>query len=172
MVLTYATRRPEKVDRLVLICPSGFHGDENLPAMEGVRRSQYDTLVKSVFHQGRFASDGLVEAFERKFLRPQVEERRAANATGDDRDTRSTTCCTAYSQPSLVIWGADDQVLSDVAGSIRAAEQMADVRQVVIPRCGHAPQIEKARLVNQLVTRHLRDRLKHIPSRPRSRVVP
>ena len=55
------------VSRIVLICPSGFHGDENLPAMEGVKRSQYDTLVKSVFHKGRFATDDLVKAIERKF---------------------------------------------------------------------------------------------------------
>jgi hypothetical protein len=34
---------------------------------------------------------------------------------------------------------------------------------VVIPNCGHAPQIEKARLVNQLVVRYLKDKLKSIP---------
>jgi hypothetical protein len=32
----------------------------------------------------------------------------------------------------------------------------------VIPRCGHAPQIEKSRLVNTLITRFLRDRLKNV----------
>ena len=40
---------------------------------------------------------------------------------------------------------------------------MLKVRQVVIPKCGHAPQIEKSRLVNQLVHQFLRDRLKAIP---------
>jgi hypothetical protein len=64
--------------------------------------------------------------------------------------------------PALVIWGADDRILSDVPGSIRAAARMPSVRQVVIPRCGHAPQIEKARLVNRLITRYLRDELKNI----------
>jgi hypothetical protein len=34
---------------------------------------------------------------------------------------------------------------------------------VVIPRCGHAPQIEKARLVNPLISRYLRDKLKAVP---------
>ena len=34
---------------------------------------------------------------------------------------------------------------------------------MVIPKCGHAPQIEKARLVNQLVVRYLKDKLKTIP---------
>ena len=65
--------------------------------------------------------------------------------------------------PTLMIWGTDDHVISDVRGSIRASDQILKVRQVVIPKCGHAPQIEKSRLVNQLVLRFLRDRLKTIP---------
>jgi len=66
--------------------------------------------------------------------------------------------------PTLVIWGADDNVLSDVPGSIRAADRMIKARQVVIPKCGHAPQIEKSRLINGLVSKYLRDKLKTVPS--------
>lgn len=40
---------------------------------------------------------------------------------------------------------------------------MLKVRQIVIPKCGHAPQIEKPRLVNHLISRYLRDKLKTIP---------
>ena len=40
IILTYAARRPENVGKIVLLAPSGLHGDENLPVMEGVRRSQ------------------------------------------------------------------------------------------------------------------------------------
>jgi pimeloyl-ACP methyl ester carboxylesterase len=162
VILTYAARHPERVERLVLICPSGFHGDENLPAMEGVRRSQYDTLVKSVFHKGRFASDDLVRAFERKFQDRKWKK-------GVLRTLRGTVghsvapLLQKIPHPTLVVWGANDQVLSDVPGAIRAADQILRVRQVVIPRCGHAPQIEKARLVNQLVVRYLKDKLKVIP---------
>ena len=66
-------------------------------------------------------------------------------------------------QPTLVIWGANDRVLSDVPGAMRAADRILDVRQVVIPKCGHAPQIEKPRLVNHLISRYLRDKLRTIP---------
>ena len=59
-------------------------------------------------------------------------------------------------------------MLSDIPGAIRAAEQILKVRQVVIPKCGHAPQIEKARLVNQLVVRYLKDKLKVSSPRARS----
>jgi pimeloyl-ACP methyl ester carboxylesterase len=65
--------------------------------------------------------------------------------------------------PCLVIWGAEDRVIADIPGSIRAADRMLKAVQVVIPKCGHAPQIEKARLINHLVVRFLRGDLRTIP---------
>lgn len=162
IILTYAARYPRNVERLVLICPSGLHGDENLPMMEGVRRSQYDTLVRSVFHRRHVASDELIDVIARKF-----QDRRWKK--GVLRTLRGTVGHTVapllgeVACPTLLIWGANDHVLSDVPGAVRAASRMLKVRQVVIPRCGHAPQIEKARLVNQLVDRFLRDKLRNVP---------
>ena len=159
---TFAVANPEKVARLVFLCPSGFHGDENLPMVEGVRRSNYDALVGSVFHENRHADRRLVDAFQRKF-----GDRRWKK--GVLRTLRGTVghsvapLLPRLTAPTLVVWGADDQILSDVPGSIRAAARIPGVRQVVIPRCGHAPQIEKARLVNGLITRHLTGRLGRIP---------
>ncbi len=162
VILTYAVHHPQKVSKLVLICPSGFHGDEHLPMIEGVRRSNYDALVKSVFHHGHFATEELVEAIRGKFQNRRWK-------MGMLRTLRGTVGHSVASllpevtQPTLVIWGADDRVLSDVPGSIRAADRLRHVRQVVIPRCGHAPQIEKPRLVNHLISRYLRDTLRTIP---------
>ena len=162
VIVNYAVRYPASVAKLVLICPSGFYGDENLPTMDGVKRSQYDTLVKSVFHKAHFASDELIEAIERKFQNRRWKK-------GVLRTLRGTVGHSVghllgqVKQQALVIWGDQDQVLSDVPGSVRAAGRMANARQVVISNCGHAPQIEKARLVNHLVTRFLRDNLKTVP---------
>jgi pimeloyl-ACP methyl ester carboxylesterase len=162
IILNYAVRHPKKVSRMVLICPSGLHGDENLPVMEGVRRSQYDTLVGSVFHHPRFATDELVDAIERKFHDRTWKK-------GVLRTLRGTLghsvagLLERVPHPCLLIWGANDKVISDVAGSVRAADRLLKARQVVIPNCGHAPQIEKSRQVNELVLRFLRDGLKNIP---------
>jgi abhydrolase domain-containing protein 6 len=162
VILNYAVRHPKKVGRIVLLCPSGLHGDENLPMMEGVRRSQYDTLVRSVFHHKRFATDELVDAIGRKFKDRKWKK-------GVLRTLRGTVghsvapLLEQVPHPCLAVWGAEDRVIADVPGSIRAADRMIKARQVVIPRCGHAPQIEKARLVNHLVLRFLRDGLKTIP---------
>ncbi len=162
VILALAARRPALVAKMVLIAPSGLHGGENLPIVEGVRRSDYDKLVRSVFHQGRFASDELVQAFERKF-QDRRWKRGVLRVLKATVGHSSADLLAGVETPALVIWGASDQVLSDVPGSIRAAAQMKRAIQVVIPNCGHAPQIEKARLVNQLVSRFLRDKLRTIP---------
>jgi pimeloyl-ACP methyl ester carboxylesterase len=115
-----------------------------------------------VFHHGHFASEGLVQTIREKFA-----DRRWK--LGVLRTLRGTVghsvapLLEAVPHPTLVIWGAADRVLSDVPGSIRAAARLRHVRQVVIPRCGHAPQIEKSRLVNHLISRFLRDALETIP---------
>ena len=162
ILLTYAARYPERVKRLVLLCPSGLHGDENLPVMEGVRRSQYDTLVKSVFHTKRFASKDLIDAIANKF-QDRIWKKGVLRTLRGTVGHSVAPLLEQVPHPCLLIWGAEDRVIADVPGSIRAADRMLKSRQIVIPKCGHAPQIEKARLVNQIVLRFLHDRLKTIP---------
>jgi abhydrolase domain-containing protein 6 len=160
--LTLAVRHPQLISKIVLIAPSGLHGDENLPVMDGVRRSDYDSLVKSVFHKGNHSStDSLVAAIEQKFQSRKWKKGILKTLRG----TVGHSVADLLDQvphPTLLIWGSDDRVISDVAGSIRAADRLIKARQVVIPKCGHAPQIEKSRLVNTLITRFLRDRLKSV----------
>jgi pimeloyl-ACP methyl ester carboxylesterase len=162
VILTYAVRHPERVGKLVLIGPSGLHGDENLPIVEGVRRSNYDALIGSVFFHEHFATPEMVGAFRGKF-----QDRRWK--LGVIKTLRGTVghsvapLLPRVTSPTLLIWGADDRILSDVPGSIRAAARLSQSLQVVIPKCGHAPQIEKAGLVNRLISLYLRDKLKSVP---------
>ena len=162
VALTYAARHPENVNRIVLICPSGIHGAEHLPVMEGVRRADYGSLVGSVFQQRRFATDELVDALARKF----ADRKWKSGVLRTLRGTMGHSVAPLLSRiphPCLFIWGADDRVIADVPGAIRAVMKMPRARQVVLPRCGHAPQIEKSGTVNALVSRFLRDELKTLP---------
>ena len=162
IILTYAVRNPEKVARLVLIGASGLSGEENLPITEGVRRSRYDTLVGSVFHSKHFATDGLVDAVAAKLQNRRWKKGALRTLRGTVGHSVSDLL-EQVPHPCLAIWGAEDDVISDVPGSIRAASRMPHARQIVLSDCGHAPQIEKARQVNQLVARFLDDKLKVIP---------
>jgi pimeloyl-ACP methyl ester carboxylesterase len=159
IIANYAVRYPDRVNKLVFLCPSGFHGEENLPVMEGVRRSQYDTLVRSVFHRGGFASDELIEAIERKFQDRSWKKGVLRTLRGTVGHSVSPLL-EQITQPSLVIWGGEDKILADIPGAIHAADRMQEVRQIVIPKCGHAPQIERSGLVNRLVVRFLRGKIR------------
>lgn len=162
IVLSYAARYPDKVSRLVLLCPSGLHGEESLPMMQGVRRSRYDSLVGSVFHSQRFVTEELVDSIARKF-RDRDWKKGVLHTLRGTVGHSVTGLLEQVHQPTLTIWGAEDNVIEDVPGSIRAAARMPGVRQVVIPGCGHAPQIESSRLVNSFVLRFLRGGLGKVP---------
>lgn len=43
--------------------------------------------------------------------------------------------------PTLVVWGADDPLLSPALGTV-FAEQIPDARLVILPDCGHIPMLE------------------------------
>jgi 2-hydroxy-6-oxonona-2,4-dienedioate hydrolase len=44
--------------------------------------------------------------------------------------------------PALVLWGADDPLLSPALGRV-FAEQIPDARLVILPECGHIPMLER-----------------------------
>jgi len=162
IILKYAVSRPDRVRSLVLLAPSGFHGEEHLPVMEGIRRSDYRALVGSVFHSRRFANKELIAAIEAKFQDRRWKKGVLATLRGTIGHSVADLL-PEVSHPTLILWGGEDQIIADVPGSIRAAARMKRALQVVIPHCGHAPQIEKARLVNKLVTQFLKGGLKSIP---------
>src|SRR5262249_55600859 len=59
IAVEFAARYPEQVSRMVLLCPSGLGDVEQLPIVEGVRRSDLRSLVDSVFFNRRCADPNL-----------------------------------------------------------------------------------------------------------------
>jgi pimeloyl-ACP methyl ester carboxylesterase len=149
VVVEYAARYPEKVRRLVLLCPSGLGDDERLPIVEGVRYSDPAALVGSVFHDPQRVDPGLVERYRRLFANRRWR-------LGLLRTIRGTMAHSVLDrlpevpQPTLIVSGREDQIVSP-----RHAEQAAGLLPcgwfVLLPRCGHAPQLERPRLINRLV---------------------
>ena len=129
---------------MVLICPSGFHGDENLPMIEGVRRSNYESLVKSVFHRDHSPATSWWRRSRGSF-RTEDGRKACSGPCGPRSAIRWNRFWNRSRQPTLVIWGANDRVLSDVPGcDPRGRAHSAGARRWSYPKCGHAPQIEKA----------------------------
>jgi pimeloyl-ACP methyl ester carboxylesterase len=153
IAIEYAVRYPEQVERLVLLCPSGLSAREELPVVKAVKRSDVAGLVESVFHDRRHADRGIVEHYRQRL----ADRRWRAGLVRILRGTmghRVDHLLERVMQPTLFVVGAEDRIVNP--GETReAGRRLRRGRVVVLRWCGHAPQIEKARLVNRLVVRFL-----------------
>jgi pimeloyl-ACP methyl ester carboxylesterase len=149
----YAARYPEKVGKLVLLCPSGFGTEEKLPITEGARHKNYQGLVESTFHNRRLASARIVKYYEQKFAckrwRKAFFETVRGTKSHSVRDKLSL-----IKAPTLVVCGREDRIV-DSLGVQAASKDIPNHRFVMIPNCGHAPQLECPRLINRMVSEFL-----------------
>ncbi len=151
--IEYAARHPENVGKLVLLCPSGFGTEERLPITEGARHKNYQGLVESTFFDRRYASPRIVDYYAEKFAHKPW--RKAFFETV--RSTKSHSVLdklTRIDRPTLVICGREDRIVNPQAVQA-AVENIPNYRFVMIPNCGHAPQLECPKLINRLVVEFL-----------------
>jgi pimeloyl-ACP methyl ester carboxylesterase len=159
VAVEFAVRYPREVAKLVLLCPSGLAEEETLPIVAGVRRSDMTTVVKSVFHDPSRVPMALAEYYVR-----QTKNRRWR--TGFLRTVRGTMehrvrdLLPQVTQQTLLVVGGEDHIV-DSNQAIEASRKLPNGKLVLLPRCGHAPQIETSATINRLVTQFLLE-----PSRP------
>ena len=155
-----ASREPDGVRRLVLMDPAGVDApqptglDSLLAAGQNplipTTRAEYDRLLDLVFE-----GDPEIPGPARDVLAAQARDRapflRALfeNIQGDEGDLRPVL--PTVRQPTLVIWGGRDRVLSPSAGPVWEG-LLPDARLVVLPGVGHAPMMEAPQASVRLVT--------------------
>jgi pimeloyl-ACP methyl ester carboxylesterase len=153
VVVEYAVRHPEQVARLVLLCPSGLGEEEQLPIVEGVRRNDMRAMVDSVFYDARLVDRELVRYYQECFTdrRWRLGLLRTIRGTMDHsvRDLLPQV-----RQPALLIAGQEDRIV-DPEHAAAVAPLLPRGEFVCLPQCGHAPQMEKPKLVNRLVVEFL-----------------
>jgi pimeloyl-ACP methyl ester carboxylesterase len=157
IAIEYAARYPDRVASMVLICPSGLSVGDELPIVDGARRFGVDNIIESVFFNPRCIEPALVDFYTR-----QSRNRRwRIGFVHTIRGTKNHCVrdqLIAVKQPTLLISGQEDRIVN--CEEVRAAAGVLPQGQfLMIPRCGHAPQIEKARLINRLVVRYLTERM-------------
>jgi pimeloyl-ACP methyl ester carboxylesterase len=165
VAVEFAVRFPEQVARLVLLCPSGLADQESLPIIEGIRRSDMEAVVRGVFFDPRRAPASLAHYYLR-----QVKNRRWR--TGFLRTVRGTMqhrvrdLLPQVTQPTLLVVGREDRIVNP-RQAIAAAPLLPNGTLVVLPGCGHAPQIEVPGTINRMVMEFLRGPLPKQPRIPR-----
>jgi pimeloyl-ACP methyl ester carboxylesterase len=144
-----AVRHPEKVARLVLLCPSGLGDEEPLPIIAGVRRNDVRALADSVFYDARRLDRGVVRYYQERFTDRRWRTGLLRTIRGT-MDHRVRDLLPQVVQPTLLVSGRDDRIV-DPEHAASAAPLLPRGQFVCVPECGHAPQLEKARFVNRLV---------------------
>jgi pimeloyl-ACP methyl ester carboxylesterase len=155
IALWLAARHPARVRSLVLV-------DSTLPSYtverrRGVARSR---LLVSAFLRGIALRRGFIRsALERSFFDQALVTNELVGAylarlrvegavdayrglTLPSKQPRPEVDLTSVGQPTLIVWGADDELLPVRLGE-RAASAMPRARLVVIERCGHIPMEER-----------------------------
>ena len=159
IAVEYAARNPDRVASMVLICPSGLSAGEELPIVDGVRRFGVPSLIESIFFDPRHIEPDLVDYYQR-----QSRDRRwRIGFVHTIRGTKGHCVrdrLADVKQPTLLVSGQEDRIVNPEEARA-AAGVLPQGQFLMIPRCGHAPQIEKARLINRLV---VRNHTKRIPA--------
>jgi pimeloyl-ACP methyl ester carboxylesterase len=153
IAVEYAARYPERVDRLVLLCPSGLSEEESLPLVEGVRRTDPHSLVSSVFYDGRQLDPAVVDYYGRQFGNRRWRTGLLRTIRGT-MEHRVRDRLADVKQPTLLVVGREDRIV-DPGESIEAARLLPEGRLHVLEQCGHAPQMEQPDIINRLVVEFL-----------------
>jgi 2-hydroxy-6-oxonona-2,4-dienedioate hydrolase len=154
VTVEFAVKYPEMCNRIVLLCPSGMGDDERLPIVEGVRKNDMRALVESVFFRPRKHADSeLVRFYKRSF--PNRRWRIGMLKSVQDTKEHSVRAKMSHVKaPTLLVSGANDRIC-DPREAATAARELQNGQFLLIPKCGHAPQIEKAWQINRLVVHFL-----------------
>ena len=153
IAVEYAARKPDQVGRLVLLCPSGVAPDEKLPVSDGVRHRDFYRLVASVFHDRRCVCPGIVDYYKRQFAR-KVWRKGAFRTIQDTRLNSIRDKLRRLKRPTLIICGQEDRIV-DPFEVAELVQGQPNLTFRLVPKCGHAPQIESAELVNDMVVEFL-----------------
>jgi pimeloyl-ACP methyl ester carboxylesterase len=137
IALLAATQAPEAVARLVLLAPAGIFPSRSrlafvVPLAIQVLRApkRLPLMIRDSLRVGPLRLWLVATDLLTVDVAPALPEVRA---------------------PALVLWGADDPLLSPALGRV-FAEQIPGARLVVLPECGHIPMLERpAELHRQLL---------------------
>lgn len=147
--LAYAQRHPERVNRLVLLAPSGLAEPDiwsweilKLPLLGelmtnvGYTRSSVAATVRDLFVHQDLVTEDVVEAFWAPSTR--ATNRRALHLLERRLDWRVTEeAMGASATPTLVVWGDGDRVLAPRQAA-RFGELLPHAEVRMLEGCGHA----------------------------------
>lgn len=153
VAVEFAVKYPQLVNRVVLLCPSGMGDQEQLPIIEGITGRDPNAMVRSVFHKPRHVDREVLRYYKTRFVSRRWKTGFVKTVRGtleySVRDKLKEMKC-----PTLLVSGSEDKVC-DPKTAAEASRELPNGQFLLVPKCGHAPQIEKHWLINRLVVHFL-----------------
>jgi pimeloyl-ACP methyl ester carboxylesterase len=156
VALEVALTAPERVSGLVLTGSSGLfergfsRGVPHRPTPDYVR-----ARMEEAVYDRALVTAAWVEAVRATVIRPATARRVVRFARAARRGNLEDRLG-GIDVPALLVWGADDRITPpEVGGRFHAL--IPDARLVVLPRCGHAPMLERPEAFALPVRRWLHD---------------
>lgn len=164
VAMKLAVDSPERVGRLVLVGPAVMAHSLLTPMPTEVVRmiSEYYAGDGPSLEKMRRIMQALVYDHE-SVTEEEIRERYQASVDPEVLETRKGPHWARQSldqdldrvlAPSLVVWGQDDRA-SPFDHALLMLRRMPDARLVVLPRCGHSVQAERAEEFNSLALNFL-----------------
>lgn len=151
-----AARHPEQVASLALLDPLGVENEPGVypsPVMRAFAdgrnlllpedRRGFEAFLEVLFYRQPPAPGYLNDYYARRW----VEQRPRLVSVFEDISERYvplTSLLGDIKVPTLILWGAEDQVLP-AAGARVLAAGLRQSETVLLPACGHLPMVEKPR---------------------------
>jgi 4,5:9,10-diseco-3-hydroxy-5,9,17-trioxoandrosta-1(10),2-diene-4-oate hydrolase len=163
MSIRLALRRPDLVERLVLMAPGGLEERETYVKMEGIR-----AMMKAFTDPAGITRDAMrrvfeLQLFDHSFVTDELIEERVQIAA-----LQPKRVLTSMQVPNLApgladitcpvfgLWGVDDK-FCPMSGAVTMARTCKKARVLLLTECGHWVMVEKSELFNDACTRFLQE---------------
>jgi pimeloyl-ACP methyl ester carboxylesterase len=157
----FALAHPEKVERLVLVAAAGFAlaDDVDPRAVNGLNPSTREAIrqvMSLVFYNKQlYTSDAAVDLmFARKMAAGDGYTIQRFIESIIRREDSLDNRLSAIKHPTLIVWGREDG-LTPLSLGERFKREIRGSELLVIEKCGHVPQIEKAAEFNAALLKFL-----------------
>ena len=155
IAMRLAANSPNLVSSLVLIGTAGVETHPGWlreqvaqtginPMLEIRDVAGYRAMMRIGMQAPPYIPGIIVSALTRKFIRHQTVHRKVA--ADIERDLDSTACLEKITAPSLIVWGAADQVMH-VDNAEFLHRRLAKSRKLILDKVGHVPMVEAPRRV-------------------------
>jgi 4,5:9,10-diseco-3-hydroxy-5,9,17-trioxoandrosta-1(10),2-diene-4-oate hydrolase len=163
MSIRLALRRPELVERLVLMAPGGLEERETYMKMDGIR-----AMMRAFMDPAGITRASMRRVFELQLHDPSLVTEELLDERVQIAELQPKRVLTSMQVPNLAqdiarlacpvfaLWGVDDK-FCPMSGAVTIAQRCKRARVLLLSECGHWVMVEKAALFNDASVRFLKE---------------